>query len=89
MTKVGYLKEQEKIDENCFFKFLRILTSSKRLLLFRRLLGFRECGTNLKISFAIDSRINKSPKFRFFGNFKKNEQYKKRIVRFFFEISQT
>ena len=41
-----------------------------------------EYGTNLKISFATDSRT-KSSKSQAFRKFqKKNEQYKKRIVRF-------
>ena len=31
----------------------------------------RECGINLKINFTTDSRINESPKVRFFVNFKK------------------
>ena len=47
----------------------------------------KEAGTNLKIRFATDSRINERPKIRFFRKFQKNEQYKKRIVRFFSNFS--
>ena len=46
----------------------------------------KEAGTNLKIRFATDSRINERPKIRFFRKFQKNEQYKKRIVRFFLQF---
>ena len=44
----------------------------------------REYGTNLKIRFVADSRINGGSKKQLLRKFqkKKNEQYKKRIVRF-------
>ncbi|WP_205214700.1 hypothetical protein, partial [Enterococcus durans] len=43
-----------------------------------------ECGTNLKIRFAADSRISSVQQsvFSEISKKKKNEQYKKRIVRF-------
>ncbi|RGW62488.1 hypothetical protein DWV63_12195 [Enterococcus durans] len=42
----------------------------------------RAYETNLKIRFTTDFRINGGSRSNSFGNFKKNEQYKKRIVRF-------
>ncbi|ROX83258.1 hypothetical protein EGW35_07155 [Enterococcus durans] len=48
----------------------------------------KESGTNLKIRFATDSRINGGQKSGFseISKKKKNEQYKKRIVRFFLQF---
>ena len=42
----------------------------------------KECGAKVKISFATDSPINGDQKSVFSEISKKNEQYKKRIVRF-------
>ena len=46
----------------------------------------KECGAKVKISFATDSPINGDQKSVFSEISKKNEQYKKRIARFFLQF---